>query len=220
VNAALDVLDALEAELLFQMRQEARRAEWEAQRALGKRWARMYNPHYKKFARDEATGEIDAQGKAHGEESGRYVETEGGSGSAEGESKSSPLEKLLGPEYTGVKGQAAIDKLLQERHGHVKAAFYRKEIGHIDLLWGHDGVGLQHIIKRRNEDGYDGEAFLLELGECIEKGSFRVHKNGTIISDRGNFELLFNNKIAVISPNYRDTGVTLVLTAFKTRSKK
>lgn len=49
---------------------------------------------------------------------------------------SSKLDNLLGKEYVGVKGQAAIDKLMQEKQGHVKGAFHREDIGDIDLLWG------------------------------------------------------------------------------------
>jgi len=45
-------------------------------------------------------------------------------------------KKLMGPEFTGVKGQAAVEKLLNERQGHVKEAFYRDDIGGIDLYWG------------------------------------------------------------------------------------
>ena len=72
------------------------------------------------------------------------------------------ITKLMGPEYKNLKGQQAIDKLLQEKQGHVKGAFYRKEIGSIDLLWGKTddedgrGFGLAHIIERRNEQGFDG----------------------------------------------------------------
>jgi hypothetical protein len=214
VNAALDVLDALEAELLWQMRQEALRAEWEAQRGLGKRWARMYNPHYKKFARDEATGEIDAQGKAHGEESGKYVETEGGDTSAEGESKSALLEKLIGPEYTGVKGHAAIIKLLEEKQGHVKAAFYRKEIGDIDLYWGDDGLGLQHIIAHREERGQSGQKVLREIAEVIERGNVEYN----VVHD--NYDIHYKGLKAVIAIDLHGNEINYLLTAFVEDTRK
>ncbi len=57
------------------------------------------------------------------------------------------ISKLLGKEYKGFKGQDAINKLLAEKQGHIKAAFTRSDIGDIDLLWGNDDIGLQHIIK-------------------------------------------------------------------------
>ena len=62
----------------------------------------------------------------------------------------SDVDKLYGEEFKGYKGQAAIDKLLKEQRGHVKGAFHRDDIGDIDLVWGSDTAGLQHIIKQRS----------------------------------------------------------------------
>ena len=47
-------------------------------------------------------------------------------------------------------GESAIQKLLLERNGQVSGAFYRKELGDIDLFWGDSSKGLKHIIERRN----------------------------------------------------------------------
>ena len=56
-------------------------------------------------------------------------------------------------------GQSAIQKLLLERNGQVSGAFYRKELGDIDVVWGqitdlekHDGYGLTHIIDKRKAE--------------------------------------------------------------------
>ncbi len=62
------------------------------------------------------------------------------------------LDALLGEEFKGVKGQAAVDKLLKEKRGHVKGAFYREDIGDIDLFWGNEYVGLRHIIEERQKE--------------------------------------------------------------------
>ena len=49
----------------------------------------------------------------------------GGSGSTDsGGVYSDEVTDLLGEEHLGVKGKAAIAKMLVERNGHVKGAFY------------------------------------------------------------------------------------------------
>ena len=50
--------------------------------------------------------------------------------------RKSELTTLLGEEFKGYKGQEAVNKLLQEKRGHVKGAFHREDMGDIDLLWG------------------------------------------------------------------------------------
>lgn len=124
------------------------------------------------------------------------------------------IEDILGQEYKGVRGQAAVEKLLKEKQGHVKAAFHRDDIGDIDLVWGNDDCGLQHILKRRDEQGIDTGEFMKNLAEVVEKGNFRK-KNS-----RGNFEIIHEGKIAVISPELNGNKLTFLLTAFKTHSKK
>ncbi len=124
------------------------------------------------------------------------------------------INAIYGKEYKGYKGQSAIEKLLKEKQGHVKGAFFREDIGNIDLLWGNDNLGLQHIIKRREEQGIKAEEFLSNIADCINKGTFRKKNN------RGNFEFMYNNKIAVVSPELLGNKVSFLLTAFKTHSKK
>ncbi len=94
------------------------------------------------------------------------------------------LDNLLGEEFKGVKGQAAVDKLLKEKRGHVKGAFHRKDIGDIDLLWGNDYVGLLHILKRREEQGINSVEFIKDITNAIEHGKFEK-KNKL-----GNFEFV------------------------------
>lgn len=119
------------------------------------------------------------------------------------------ISALLGQEFTGVKGQDAINKLLQERKGHVKGAFHRDDIGDIDLLWGNDALGLQHILMRRAEQGINTEDFLSNLCEVIEKGVFKQR------NERGNFEFWYQGKMAVIAPEYHGNKITYMLTAYK-----
>ena len=128
--------------------------------------------------------------------------------------KQTPFDALMGKEFTGVKGQEAIDKLLEEQQGHVKGAFYRDDIGEIALVWGDKTFGLEHIIKRRGEQGIDTEQFLSNLAAVIEKGTYRKR------NDRGNFEILYKGKMAIVSPELAGKKMTFLLTAYKTHTKK
>ena len=121
------------------------------------------------------------------------------------------ITELLGEEFKGVKGQQAVDKLMQEKRGHVKGAFHREDIGDIDLIWGGDTCGLQHILSRREEQGINAREFVQDLAEVVEKGQYRRR------NDRGNFEFLHGRKMAVISPELRGNKLTFLVTAFKTR---
>lgn len=123
------------------------------------------------------------------------------------------IVRLLGREYIGYKGQAAIDKLMREKQGHIKAAFHRDDIGDIDLLWGCDTFGLQHILQRREDQGINSAEFVKGLSDVIEKGTF-VKRN-----DRGNFEFVYDSKVAIVSPELYGNKLTFLLTAFKTHSK-
>ena len=133
---------------------------------------------------------------------------------AEETSEPRDVSALLGEEYKDVKGQDAVNKLLREKQGHVKGAFYREDIGDIDLIWGDDTCGLQHILSRREEQGINAREFVQDLAEVVEKGQYRRR------NDRGNFEFLHGRKMAVISPELRGNKLTFLVTAFKTTIKK
>lgn len=122
------------------------------------------------------------------------------------------LKQLLGPEYKDVKGKEAVDKLLQEKKGHVKSAFRREDIGNIDLIWGDKRFGLDHIISRREEQGISVDELFSDISTVIERGSIEKNKRGT-------FEILHAGKLAVVSPEIHLSGITFLLTEYKTRKK-
>lgn len=129
------------------------------------------------------------------------------------------LSSLLGKEFTGYKGQAAINKLMEERQGHIKGAFYRKDIGDIDLVWGNDAVGLKHIIKQREKEKEGHvEEIISHLATAIEKGEYNKQ------NERGNFELIYKENSVeyrtIIAPEYHKNKITYVLTAFRRNKKK
>ncbi|WQT61641.1 DUF3519 domain-containing protein [Helicobacter pylori] len=84
------------------------------------------------------------------------------------------------PEFA-LKPKEALEKLLQERNGQVAGAAYRDDLGGIDFVWGNKDYGLEHILKRREEQAIDkglNEAEAKEyalnvvksIPEIIEKG--------------------------------------------------
>ena len=56
--------------------------------------------------------------------------------------------------------------------------------------------------------------FLNKLSEVVEKGSYRKQNK------RGNYELLYNGKMAIVSPELQGNKMTFLVTAFKTTIKK
>ena len=134
-----------------------------------------------------------------------------GGGQAKKEKQPDKISEFLGKEFTGVKGQEAVDLLMKEKQGHVKGAFTRKDIGDIDLVWGDESRGLCHILERRKYPEEKKKEFLSSLGNVIEKGSLSLNKEGR-------FEVFYENKIAVISPDFNgDKKIKFLLTAFKQR---
>ena len=133
------------------------------------------------------------------------------SGKFSNKEKKASYDDLMGTEYTGVKGVAAIDKLLFEKEGHVKDAFYSDDIGNVDLYWGDDSSGLCHIIKEREKRGIDGQKFARDLPNVIEKGKAFQSKE----PDRIN--IAYKGKVAVITFELHGIETTALLTAFHTK---
>lgn len=134
-----------------------------------------------------------------------------GGGSEESSSKESgsdqKLDDFLGKEYTGVKGQAAVDLLMKEKQGHVKDAFMRKDIGGVDLIWGNESMGLAHIIKRRKETNQPLGKLLSSLTDVIERGDLSFAK-------KGRFEINYKGKKAIIEPQLYNKKIQFVFTAY------
>lgn len=101
-------------------------------------------------------------------------------------SKTKTKDEFFGVEYTGVKGRDAIEKLLKEKQGHVKAAFHRKEIGDIDLVWGDEKGGLAHAIKRRDimrsmgTGMITGTEMAKKIPDIVENGKFDIDDHGRL----------------------------------------
>jgi hypothetical protein len=122
------------------------------------------------------------------------------------------VTELLGEKFEGFKGQAAIDKLMKEKRGHILGAFHREGLGDIALIWGDETAGLAHIIKRRTEQGINPKDVLYKIDDVIKNGS--IKRNAA-----GYFEILYDRNLVVISPEFKGNKLIFVLTAFKTRKK-
>lgn len=123
------------------------------------------------------------------------------------------FKELIGPEFSGVRRQAAVRKLIEEKRGHVKGAFHRKDIGDIDLVWGNEQIGLSHIIARRSKSGLDGEKFAESLSDVIQNGDLIYRK------DRNNYEIWWQGKLAVVTKQFMGSDACFVVTAFPSRKK-
>ncbi|EAK0457308.1 hypothetical protein YZ50_00770 [Campylobacter upsaliensis] len=128
-----------------------------------------------------------------------------------------PLDEF-GVNFEGFKGKEAVDKLLSEKRGQVKGAFYKEGLGEIDLVWGDENFGLRHILERRKEDfikqGLDeNEAleraleFVKKIPQIIEQGEVKVGVNRAFVDTK--------DDRALIALDYKGKDKKWVITAYK-----
>ncbi len=107
------------------------------------------------------------------------------------------------PEFV-LKPKEALEKLLQEKNGQVAGAAYRDDLGGIDFVWGNKDYGLEHILKRREEQAIakglsEAEAkeyalnIVKSIPEIIEKG-VKVDNNGRIAIEYKHMRVGLNDK--------------------------
>ncbi|MGL2492823.1 DUF3519 domain-containing protein, partial [Helicobacter pylori] len=102
------------------------------------------------------------------------------------------------PEFA-LKPKEALEKLLQERNGQVAGAAFREDLGGIDFVWGNKDYGLEHILKRREDQAIakglneqQAKEYALNvvksIPEIIEKG-VKVDNNGRIAIEYQNIRV-------------------------------
>ncbi len=107
------------------------------------------------------------------------------------------------PEFA-LKPKEALEKLLQEKNGQVAGAAYREDLGGIDFVWGNKDYGLEHILKRREEQAIskglnEAEAkeyalnVIKSIPEIIDKG-VKVDNNGRIAIEYKHMRVGLNDK--------------------------
>ena len=82
-------------------------------------------------------------------------------------------------------GKGAANKLMAEKQGQVAGAFYRKELGDIDLVWGNEQIGLNKILLKHESD-------FEELGG-VASGLEKIVKGGEL-KDKNGAKTIFLNK--------------------------
>ncbi|EOA6027780.1 hypothetical protein ACHPPE_001842, partial [Campylobacter upsaliensis] len=103
-----------------------------------------------------------------------------------------PLDEF-GVNFEGFKGKEAVDKLLSEKRGQVRGAFYKEGLGEIDLVWGeitdlekHKGYGLAHILDKRKsefvEQGASQSEAAQKAAEFAKNEISNIMQNGKIIN--------------------------------------
>ncbi|MFP6027833.1 DUF3519 domain-containing protein, partial [Helicobacter pylori] len=131
-----------------------------------------------------------------------------------------------GPNYSEFKndGLGAISKLLETKKGFVAGAFHKEGLGDIDLVWGNKDYGLEHILKRREEQAInkglnetEAKEYALNIAktipEVIEKG-VKVERNGRMAIEYKNIRVgLKDNWKGEKLPNH------WVITGYEKRSE-
>ncbi len=107
------------------------------------------------------------------------------------------------PEFA-LKPKEALEKLLQEKNGQVAGAAFRDDLGGIDFVWGNKDYGLEHILKRREDQAIakglnetEAKEYALNvvksIPEIIEKG-VKVDNNGRIAIEYKHMRVGLNDK--------------------------
>ncbi|ELZ7776566.1 hypothetical protein U0X21_001538, partial [Campylobacter upsaliensis] len=128
------------------------------------------------------------------------------------EAEEKPLKDEFGVNFEGFKGKEAIEKLLEEKRGQVKGAFYKEGLGEIDLVWGDENFGLRHIIEQRTKQWGEEKAlkFISHLNENIEKGQIVEVQKGRAAIKTDLTTIILDKK----------ENNNFVLTAFRDRNNK
>lgn len=173
----------------------------------------------------EAAGEMDIPGMSSMEtqdsdfeeskhprsDDGKF--TGGGSGGGNSIGFKQESLDLLGQEHKAPHGDAAVQKLLDCKNGHIKNAFIRSDIDDITLIWGNDAVGLKHIIKRRTEENKDVDELVSHLSDTIENGTLKINKRGRFVITKGKYQ-------AIISPEIFNDKLNFLVTGYFVYDKK
>ena len=105
------------------------------------------------------------------------------------------------------KPQEAIAHLLETKEGQVAGAFYKEELGDIDLVWGDSHFGLQHILERRTQDfikeGLSEAEAKAKAKEFVESIPKIIESGKVVKDDKGRLRIEFDNFIVGIKDNWK-----------------
>ena len=105
------------------------------------------------------------------------------------------------------KPQEAIAHLLETKQGQVAGAFYKEELGDIDVVWGDSHFGLQHILERRTQDfikeGLSEAEAKAKAREFVESIPKIIESGKVVKDDKGRLRIEFDNFIVGIKDNWK-----------------
>ena len=105
------------------------------------------------------------------------------------------------------KPQEAIAHLLETKEGQVAGAFYKEELGDIDVVWGDSHFGLQHILERRTQDfikeGLSEAEAKAKAREFVESIPKIIESGKVVKDDKGRLRIEFDNFIVGIKDNWK-----------------
>jgi len=110
------------------------------------------------------------------EEAEEKLRAERGAARKAAQKKVEPIGKGgLGDIYDQFEGDAkgAIEFLTEKKSGVAKAALFHHDVGYIDLAWGNERYGLEHILLKYPEEANDLQELLDEMN-VIERSDNRI----------------------------------------------
>ncbi|UOR28446.1 DUF3519 domain-containing protein [Helicobacter pylori] len=106
------------------------------------------------------------------------------------------------PEFA-LKPKEALEKLLQEKNGQVAGAAFRDDLGGIDFVWGNKDYGLEHILKKREEQntrlGLNAEQIKERTDELIKEIPNILQKGLKEEDKPGYAAIILNNSKVLLS---------------------
>ncbi|GAA7400985.1 DUF3519 domain-containing protein [Helicobacter pylori] len=131
-----------------------------------------------------------------------------------------------GPNYSEFKndGLGAINKLLETKKGFVAGAFYKEGLGDIDLVWGNKDYGLEHILKRREDQALNNgisETEAKEYAMSVVKTIPEVIEKGVKVERNGRMAIEYQNIRVGLKDNWKGEKLPnhWVITGYEKRSE-
>ncbi|MFP6302880.1 DUF3519 domain-containing protein [Helicobacter pylori] len=131
-----------------------------------------------------------------------------------------------GPNYSEFKndGLGAINKLLETKKGFVAGAFYKEGLGDIDLVWGNKDYGLEHILKRREDQALNkgiNETEAKEYAMSVVKTIPEVIEKGVKVERNGRMAIEYQNIRVGLKDNWKGEKLEnhWVITGYEKRSE-
>ncbi|RVY62463.1 DUF3519 domain-containing protein, partial [Helicobacter pylori] len=131
-----------------------------------------------------------------------------------------------GHNYSEFKGDGlgAINKLLETKKGFVEGAFYKEGLGDIDLVWGNKDYGLEHILKRREDQALNNginETEAKEYAMSVVKTIPEVIEKGVKVERNGRMAIEYQNIRVSLKDNWKGEKLEnhWVITGYEKRSE-